>query len=138
MEITIRSNLTEFLFVGTDGRIRSRYCQKSIRCNGTVSNVLRERSIEAHYYDNDQAKVKCVTLDGIDFRIRLYRGRCPKYNHGIIVEVQRRFGSSLIFPDDTRAILDGAQGKIVSSPSPSSLTKKNVLPKITIEDIDDD
>ena len=73
-----------------------------------ISDVLRERSIEA-IYEDDKAKVKCVTSDGIDFRIRLYRGR-GNYSHGIIVEVQRRFGASINFHKDTQAILDAAQG----------------------------
>lgn len=71
-----------------------------------ISVILRERSIEAQY-DDAKAKVKCTTAEGVDFRIRLYRGR-GRYSHGIIVEVQRRFGTSLVFHNDTISILDGA------------------------------
>ena len=74
-----------------------------------ISSVLRERSIEA-VYDDDKAKVKCITTDGVDFRVRLYRGR-GDYSDKVIVEVQRRFGSDLSFMEDTSAILDAAQGK---------------------------
>jgi len=121
-----------------------------------ISSILRERSIEAQY-DDSKAKVKCTTEEGVDFRIRLYRGR-GRYNHGIIVEVQRRFGTSLVFHNDTQAILDSAEGKkIVSttltSPSlpsfnrattttttlapPTSLTSSNKLPEVTDEDDED-
>lgn len=123
-----------------------------------ISTILRERSIEAQY-DNAKAKVKCTTAEGVDFRIRLYRGR-GRYHHGIIVEVQRRFGTSLIFHNDTQAILDGAEGKVVLPP-PLSLNppppplllsshtaaapplshlmrKSNILPKVMDEDTDDD
>jgi len=82
-----------------------------------ISQVLRERSIEA-LYENEKAKVKCITAEGVDFRIRLYRGRA-RFDHGIIVEVQRRFGASNSFHSDTMAILDAAQG-IVSPPPPPS------------------
>jgi hypothetical protein len=74
-----------------------------------VSDILRERSVEASY-DNEKAKVKCISQDGVDFRVRLYRGR-NSYSHGIICEVQRRFGSSLSFPQLVQAILDAAEGK---------------------------
>jgi hypothetical protein len=115
-----------------------------------ISSILRERSIEAQY-DDSKAKVRCTTEEGVDFRIRLYRGR-GRYNHGIIVEVQRRFGTSLVFHNDTQAILDGAEGKVstlTSPPSfkraatttttlaPPSITSKN-LPEVTDEDEDTD
>lgn len=83
-----------------------------------ISEVLRERSIEA-FYEDEKAKVKCVTAEGVDFRIRLYRGR-GRFNHGIIVEVQRRFGASNTFHKDTEAILDAAQGMVPPPPPPMS------------------
>jgi hypothetical protein len=79
-----------------------------------VSNVLREMSIDATY-DNIKAKAKCMTPENVDFRVRLYRGR-NQYNHGIIVEVQRRFGFSINFHSQTMAILDSAEGKKPSIP----------------------
>lgn len=83
-----------------------------------ISDVLRQRSIEA-FYDDEKAKVTCTTLEGVDFRIRLYRGRA-RFSHGIIVEVQRRFGTSNVFHSDTMAILDAAEGKTPCPPPPSS------------------
>jgi hypothetical protein len=84
-----------------------------------ICRVLRERSIEATY-DNAKAKARCVTAEGVDFRIRMYRGR-GKFSHGIIVEVQRRFGSSINFHSDTMAILDAAEGKTPLPPSTDAL-----------------
>lgn len=98
-----------------------------------ISGILRDRSIEAEY-DDDKAKVKCTTAEGVDFRVRLYRGR-GQFNHGIIVEVQRRFGSSLVFHGDTQAILDAAQGK--PTPPPPVMTSMNNLPEVS-DDEDDD
>jgi len=95
-----------------------------------ISNVLRERSIEAQY-ENGKAKVKCTTAEGVDFRIRLYRGR-GRYNHGIIVEVQRRFGTSFVFHNDTQAILNGAKGKAIAP-----LTSRSILPEVLDEDDED-
>jgi len=92
-----------------------------------ISDVLRERSIEA-IYENGKAKVKCTTSEGVDFRIRLYRGR-GRYNHGIIVEVQRRFGFSLDFHSHIQAILRGAKGGAPAPPKP--LSRGNVLPQVS-------
>lgn len=88
-----------------------------------ISAELRDRSIEARY-DEDVAKAKCVTPEGVDFRIKMYRGR-GKFSHGIIVEVQRRFGMSTHFHVDTMAILERAQGVEVSK------TAKNSLPLVS-------
>jgi hypothetical protein len=82
-----------------------------------VSNVLRECSIEADYED-DKAKAKCFSADGVDFRVRLYRGR-REFDHGIIVEVQRRFGFSSTYYSDVVAILDAAEGKVSKGTTPS-------------------
>ena len=92
-----------------------------------ISDILRERSIEAKY-ESGKAKVKCKTAEGVDFRIRLYRGR-GRYNHGIIVEVQRRFGTSIAFYNDTQAILRGAKGEMPAAPKP--LSRENILPQAT-------
>jgi len=97
-----------------------------------ISGVLRDRSIEATY-ENEKAKVKCVTTEGVDFRVRLYQGR-NQYSHGIIVEVQRRFGSSLHFHGDMEAILDAAQGKIPTPPPPAA----NALPEVSDDEDDYD
>lgn len=82
--------------------------------SGRISDVLRDRSIEASF-DDTKGRARCVSADGVDFRVRLYRGR-GQYNHGIIVEVQRRFGTSINFHSDTKAILDSAEGKTPSPP----------------------
>jgi hypothetical protein len=82
--------------------------------SGRVSDVLRDRSIEASF-DDTKGRARCVSADGVDFRVRLYRGR-GQYKHGIIVEVQRRFGTSINFHSDTKAILDSAEGKTPSPP----------------------
>lgn len=83
-----------------------------------VSSVLRDRSIEAHF-DNHKAKAKCRSAQNVDFRVFLYRGQ-KDFAHGIIVEVQRRYGASLHFYKDQQAILDAAQGKQVPPPEKSS------------------
>lgn len=72
-----------------------------------ISTVLKELSIDASYND-EKAKVRCMTASGVDFRIQLYRGR-GQYRNGIIVEVQRRFGYAMDFHNHTNAILDAAQ-----------------------------
>mmetsp|Transcript_37967 Transcript_37967/g.68372 ORF Transcript_37967/g.68372 Transcript_37967/m.68372 type:complete len:457 (-) Transcript_37967:23-1393(-) len=76
-----------------------------------IAAVLQARSIAASY-DAVNAKVDCVSMFLVEFRIRLYRGR-GETNHGIIVEVQRRAGFDLSYTQDVYAILDAAEGKNV-------------------------
>ena len=109
-----------------------------------ISNVLRERSIQAQY-NNDKAKATCMTADGVLFRIYLYQGR-GRYNHGIIVEVVREFGMSFVFHSDTVAILDGAKTNTALSVSPlpsplpsnSETNMSNNLPKVTDDEEGED
>ncbi|GKY94075.1 hypothetical protein MPSEU_000374000 [Mayamaea pseudoterrestris] len=98
-----------------------------------ISEILRSRSIEATYEDS-KAKVKCLTSDGVDFRIRLYRGR-KSYSTGIIVEVQRRFGTSANFYQDTTAIFDAVQNKTSTFLPPSS--EVMAVPEVSDTEEDD-
>jgi len=98
-----------------------------------IATILRERSIEATY-DDAKAKVRCMTNEGVDFRVRLYRGR-GHFSNGIIVEVQRRFGSGSAFYAETKAILNAAEGK---PPAPTSLRSFSAnLPEVTDDEEDD-
>ena len=72
-----------------------------------ISAVLRERSIAATYI---AAKAHCVCRSSVKFMVRLHRGRGKKYNHGIIVEVQRKKGFDLGYDQDVHAILVAAEG----------------------------
>mmetsp|Transcript_6465 Transcript_6465/g.9522 ORF Transcript_6465/g.9522 Transcript_6465/m.9522 type:complete len:394 (+) Transcript_6465:66-1247(+) len=75
-----------------------------------IAKTLYERSVEGNF-DNEKAKVKCLTSYNVEFRIFVYRGQ-DHYSHGVIVEVQRRSGASVLFVQDSQAILDAVQGKI--------------------------
>lgn len=79
-----------------------------------ISDVLRARSVSAEY-DNSKAKAKCVTSENVEFRVRLYRGK-KSYAHGVIVEVQRRYGFSPTYAGDVVSILDAAEGKNLPAP----------------------
>ena len=80
-----------------------------------VSSALERCGASVAVLDTSKAKVSCTSSDGVNFRVRLYRGKA-KFHHGIIVEVQRREGFSLNFHLDTAlAILDEAEGRPVSS-----------------------
>ena len=100
-----------------------------------ISDVLRDRSISATY-DNVKAKASCSTPEQVEFRIRLYRGR-KQYSHGIIVEVQKRFGSCLSFHDDTTAILEAAEGKI-PPPPPLAMDSLSRIALPLVSDNEDD
>lgn len=80
-----------------------------------ISDVLRARSVSAEY-DNSKAKAKCVTSENVEFRVRLYRGK-KSYAHGVIVEVQRRYGFSPTYAGDVVSILDAVEGKNLPVPA---------------------
>lgn len=74
-----------------------------------ISDCLRECSIEAKY-DDVKATAKCRAPDYVSFKIRLFGGREDVEGGGIIVEVQRRKGSSHCFMKNCRAVLSAAEG----------------------------
>jgi len=73
-----------------------------------ITQVLSSLSIEAEF-DCEKAKAKCKTSDYVAFRIRLYAG--GEGGQPVVVEVQRRCGSTSSFMRSCRAILDAAEGK---------------------------
>ena len=77
-----------------------------------ISDALRKLSIKAEY-DGPNAKAKCQTQDLVSFRIRLYSGGVT--GQPIIVEVQRRSGSTRSFMQSCRAILAAAEGQSVDT-----------------------
>lgn len=83
-------------------------CRASIVAS-RISNFLLERNISATY-NEVKAKAKCITADKVEFRVRLYRGK-KQFHHGVIVEVQRRYGFSVHYHRDAMGILDVAAGK---------------------------
>lgn len=85
-----------------------------------AAEALAERCSSA-VYDNAKAKATCQSRDGVGFRVRMYRGR-GKFNHGVIVEVQRWDGFSPSFHMDALAILDAVEGK-----------KKTTLPNLPLD-----
>jgi hypothetical protein len=97
-----------------------------------ISGELRDRSIEAEF-DHEHAKATCTTTEGVEFRIKLYRGR-GKFSNGTIVEVQRRFGTAANFHADTSAILDRARGKQIAKATLRSA--KDVLPLVADQEDD--
>uniref|UniRef100_A0A6S8UVZ6 Uncharacterized protein n=1 Tax=Ditylum brightwellii TaxID=49249 RepID=A0A6S8UVZ6_9STRA len=93
-----------------------------------VSECLAKRSITAEFNDV-KARAKCVSPENVEFRVRLYRGK-GKFDHGVIVEVQRRYGFSATYTADVNAILDAAEGK------PVRVQPK--LPPPVVSDCEDD
>jgi hypothetical protein len=75
-----------------------------------ISNALTKLSVEAEY-DGENAKAKCTSTDMVSFRIRLFAGNDDGLP--VVVEVQRRSGSSSSFMKICRQILNGAEGSEV-------------------------
>jgi hypothetical protein len=85
---------------------------REIRCDAAevakrISESLKSLSIDAQY-DDEKAKAKCKTMECVKFRIRLYAG--GENGHPVLVEVQRRSGSTSLFMRSCRAVLDAAEG----------------------------
>lgn len=72
-----------------------------------ISECLRRRSIAASYGEV-RAKAKCVSPDGVEFRIRLFAGK-GKYTGGVIVEIQRRSGWATSYNKDCHAVMESAE-----------------------------
>ena len=72
-----------------------------------ISACLRQRSILA-IYGETKAKAKCVSAEGVEFRIKLFAGK-GRFSKGVIVEVQRRNNWSISYFQDCRAILESAE-----------------------------
>jgi hypothetical protein len=84
-----------------------------------IRETLRNLSIEAIYAPPDESELvrlhqaNCRTIDGVDFRVFLYRGRGASYSHGTIVEIVRWHGSSFDFHLATRSIFAAAKDQPV-------------------------
>lgn len=75
-----------------------------------IANFLLQRNISVTFNEL-KAKAKCVSKDEVEFNVRLYRGK-NQFDHGVIVEVQRRYGFSVYYQRDALGILDVAAGKV--------------------------
>lgn len=84
-----------------------------------ISESLRQQSIDTEY-DAKAAKAKCKTSDYVCFRIRLYAG--GDNAEPVVVEIQRRCGSSSSFMRTCRAILSAAEGKSAQESSSPAMS----------------
>jgi hypothetical protein len=74
-----------------------------------ISESLRSLSVHATY-DNETATASLVTVENVEMHLALWQS--SQQVQGILVELQRRKGDSLIFHRYSRAILDAAVGLI--------------------------
>lgn len=89
-----------------------------IACVFKISSIMSS-------YDSKKAKATCTSPDFVKFQVRLHSGR-GTYSDGIIVEIQRRRGSSMSFLKLCSLILNAAEGSLDVNRDAcfSSLTKK--------------
>ena len=104
---------------------------REISCDVTevakrISDSLQRLSIDAKY-DNGSAKAKCKTMECVKFRIRLYAG--GDSGQPVVVECQRREGSTNCFMRSCRAVLDAAEGVEASK---SAAPKKFAVPPMNV------
>jgi hypothetical protein len=81
-----------------------------------ITDILRKLSIESEYRSS---KVKCLTNDGVEFRIFLYRGK-GRFSDGFIVEVQRRWGFSRNFGAICKSILQAVKEQTFDEEGPAT------------------
>lgn len=78
-----------------------------------IADCLRNRSVEVKF-SGKKAKAKCKNRDFVKYSIILFRGESDEEfedSNTVIVELQRRSGSSISFMNDCRAILAAAEGE---------------------------
>lgn len=74
-----------------------------------VSECLRLMSVQA-IYNNETATAALLTGENVEMHLSLWRTSGGKYPEGIVVELQRRKGCSIVFHRYSRHILDSAIG----------------------------
>ena len=84
---------------------------------------MERNSIKVVSYDNSKSKSSCVSSDGVDFRVSIYRGK-GKFLHVIIVDIQHceEFPPSYYF--DVIGIFDAAEGNITHAMPMLNLLKE--------------
>lgn len=98
----------------------------------SISDALHRMSVDAQY-DNEKAKAKCKTLECVKFRIRLYAG--GENGQPVVVEVQRRSGSTSCFMRSCRAVLDAAEGTAAEAACNDSTAAPKLLAPPSIKSL---
>jgi len=106
-------------------RTHREICEDACTVAKRISCALQALSIEAEYV-SEEAKAKCKTNDCVGFRIRLYAG--SETGEPVVVEIQRRCGSSSSFMRSCRAILDAAEGKELKFGAATAAVQSRKLP----------
>lgn len=78
-----------------------------------IADCLRNRSVEVKF-SAKKAKAKCKNREFVKYTISLFQGESDEEFEDcitVIVELQRRSGSSISFMNDCRAILAAAEGE---------------------------
>jgi hypothetical protein len=76
-----------------------------------ISESLRGLSVQA-IYDNETATASLVTSENVEMHLALWKSPATAVQSGILVELQRRKGDSIVFHRYSRSILDAAVGDV--------------------------
>uniref|UniRef100_A0A7S3L881 Uncharacterized protein n=1 Tax=Amphora coffeiformis TaxID=265554 RepID=A0A7S3L881_9STRA len=76
-----------------------------------ISESLRSLSIQA-MYDNETATASLITVENVEMHLALWKAPATSQQEGILVELQRRKGDSIVFHRYSRSILDAAVGDV--------------------------
>lgn len=98
-----------------------------------IAKVNKEMSVFAKY-DNKKAMAILQTSDPVEMVIKLYNTGKKAKPPGILVEVQRRSGCSVLFHKYSRLVLSAAAGELDYTEIPSILALLPVLNELPCED----
>lgn len=76
-----------------------------------ISDSLRGLSVQA-LYDNETATASLLTSENVEMHLALWKTAVTATQQGILVELQRRKGDSMVFHRYSRQILDAAVGDL--------------------------
>ena len=94
--------------------------QEASEIAARISECLRSLSVQA-FYNNETATASLITSENVEMHLALWRAHAQLESQGILVELQRRKGDSIVFHRYSRSILDAAVGDIDVSNLPYDL-----------------
>jgi len=94
-----------------------------------IVEVNKEMSVFAKYY-NEEVKATLQTSENIEIIIKLYKAGKKSNTKGIVVEVQRSVGCSVLFHRYSRLILSAVSGELNFSTIPYVVSPESTLPAL--------
>ena len=85
--------------------------ETAVEVAARLSESLRYMSVQA-IYDDDTATASLFTAENVEMHMCLWKTPSTAHQDGVLVELQRRKGDSMVFHRYARRILDAAVGDL--------------------------